>query len=113
VASLQDELHIVRHRTTRLRIDVFGSSSSGSDDFEWATEATIYDKSVTYAGVTMLAFRNDKITRSCAYFNPAAIAAQLPHQEPTNPQRQSGKSGESAFEQTRSVPRSDARTISP
>jgi|SRR6056297_126905 len=44
---------------------------------EWQSEATIDDESLTYRGVTVLEFDDGRIVRSCAYFDPSAIARQV------------------------------------
>ncbi|SRR6056297_51994 len=48
-----------------------------SATLEWQSEATIDDESLTYRGVTVLEFDDGRIVRSCAYFDPAAIARQV------------------------------------
>lgn len=45
---------------------------------EWRTRGTSQaGKSVQYDGVTVLEMADDRITRSCAYFDPAALGEQI------------------------------------
>ena len=45
---------------------------------EWTTTGTSLDGNpVHYTGVTLLEMDSDKITRSCAYFDPGALGRQM------------------------------------
>ena len=45
---------------------------------EWASRGiSPQGKSVEYAGVTVLEMEGEKITRSCAYFDPAGLGHQI------------------------------------
>jgi ketosteroid isomerase-like protein len=41
---------------------------------EWETTGTVNGEPVEYRGATVLEVRNGAITRSCAYFDPTALA---------------------------------------
>ena len=45
---------------------------------EWTTTGTsLAGKSVQYSGVTLLEMDDQKVTRSCAYFDPGALGRQM------------------------------------
>ena len=45
---------------------------------EWTTEGTSFDgKPFQYAGVTLLEFEGNQISRSSAYFDPSALGRQM------------------------------------
>ena len=44
---------------------------------EWETSATANDRQVDYRGATVLQFDGDRIARSMAYFDPAALGRQV------------------------------------
>lgn len=44
---------------------------------EWETSATSNDREVAYRGATVLQFDDDRITRSMAYYDPAALGRQV------------------------------------
>ena len=45
---------------------------------EWTTEGTSLEgKPVQYTGITLLEMDGEKITRSCAYFDPGALGRQM------------------------------------
>ncbi len=47
---------------------------------EWTTVGTAYDgASLRYEGVTILEATDGKLSRSCAYFNPAQLGRQMEH----------------------------------
>ena len=52
--------------------------SEGSAALEWSTEGTSLDgQPIRYDGVTILEVDGEKLTRSCAYFNPTALGEQI------------------------------------
>lgn len=52
--------------------------SDGTAALEWTTGATSGDgKKIQYDGVSILEFRDGKITRFRAYFDPAALGRQI------------------------------------
>lgn len=59
------------HSTFRQIVD----SSTGAA-LEWDTSGQVAGATVDYSGVTMLEFDDRAITRSCAYFDPAALKAR-------------------------------------
>ena len=57
-----------------------GNVITGQDRaaLEWTTTGAGPDgKPFTYTGVTVLEIKDDKITRSCAYFDPSALGRQI------------------------------------
>lgn len=53
---------------------------------EWTTRGTSKDNhEITYSGVTILEFQNDKISRSCAYFNAHDLGRQIERDAPAKP----------------------------
>ncbi len=53
-------------------------AADGRAALEWATRGTSFDgKPVHYDGVTILETDGDRVTRSCAYFNPTALGEQI------------------------------------
>lgn len=53
-------------------------AGDGSAALEWTTEGTSFSGApLSYSGVTILEVENDKVTRSSAYFDPAALGRQI------------------------------------
>ena len=53
-------------------------ASEGRAALEWTTEGTSFSGTpLSYSGVTILEIDGGKITRSAAYFDPAALGRQL------------------------------------
>ena len=53
-------------------------ASDGHAALEWTTEGTSFAGApFSYTGVTILEIEGDKVTRSAAYFNPAALGRQM------------------------------------
>jgi ketosteroid isomerase-like protein len=53
-------------------------AAEGQVALEWTTRGLSFDgKPVRYEGVTILETDGAQITRSCAYFNPAALGEQI------------------------------------
>ena len=53
-------------------------AAEGRAALEWTTDGTSSEgKSLHYAGVTILEFSGDQITRSSAYFDPGALGRQM------------------------------------
>ncbi len=58
---------------------------------EWTTTGTSKDNhEITYSGVTILEIENDKITRSCAYFNSHDLGRQIEQDAPAKPNQAVG-----------------------
>lgn len=47
--------------------------ADGAIALEWSSTGTMQDREVTYRGVTIIEATDDRITRSCAYFDPTAL----------------------------------------
>ena len=53
-------------------------AGDGRAALEWTTTGTAFDgASVTYSGVTLLESDGDRLTRSCAYFDPTDLGHQV------------------------------------
>ncbi|MDQ2687971.1 MAG: nuclear transport factor 2 family protein [Armatimonadota bacterium] len=53
-------------------------AGDGKAALEWTTTGTAFDgASVTYSGVTLLESDGNKLTRSCAYFDPTDLGRQI------------------------------------
>jgi len=58
-------------------------AGDGRAALEWATTGTAFDGSaVTYSGVTILEIEGERLTRSCAYFDPADLGRQVEAKTP-------------------------------
>ena len=44
---------------------------------EWSTQALVNGEAVSYSGVTVFEVRDGRIARSCAYFDPTKLGAQV------------------------------------
>lgn len=52
-------------------------AGNGKAALEWTTTGTVFDgTNVAYSGVTVLESEGDKLTRSCAYFDPTDLGRQ-------------------------------------
>ncbi len=53
-------------------------ASEGHAALEWTTEGTSFNGSpLSYSGVTILEIEGEKVTRSCAYFDPSGLGRQM------------------------------------
>lgn len=53
---------------------------------EWTTRGISKENhEITYSGVTILEFKGDTITRSCAYFNAHDLGRQIERETPAKP----------------------------
>ncbi|HEX8396325.1 MAG TPA: nuclear transport factor 2 family protein [Pyrinomonadaceae bacterium] len=53
---------------------------------EWTTRGISKENhEITYSGVTILEFKGDKISRSCAYFNAHDLGRQIEQETPAKP----------------------------
>jgi ketosteroid isomerase-like protein len=53
---------------------------------EWTTRGISRENhEITYSGVTILEFKDDKISRSCAYFNAHDLGRQIEQETPAKP----------------------------
>ena len=53
---------------------------------EWTTRGISKENhEITYSGVTILEFKGDKISRSCAYFNAHDLGRQIERDAPAKP----------------------------
>ncbi len=60
---------------SEFRNQIYGEQSAA---LEWTTTGTSNSKNeICYSGVTILEIENDKITRSCAYFNADDLGRQI------------------------------------
>lgn len=56
-------------------------AGDGGAALEWTTEGTSAEgRPLQYAGVTILEIEGDRVTRSAAYFDPAALGRQIEEQ---------------------------------
>lgn len=60
---------------SEFRNQIYGEQSAA---LEWTTRGNAnHEHEIVYSGVTILEIENDKITRSCAYFNADDLGRQI------------------------------------
>jgi len=74
---------------------------------EWSSTGTINGRSVEYRGVTVVEAADGEVRRTCAYFDPTALAWRGRHRQPIV-RRRAGPSGLDGRVRGAAVPRMDA-----
>ena len=68
---------------SEFRNKIYGENSAA---LEWTTRGNAnQNHQILYSGVTILEIENDKITRSCAYFNSQDLGKQIESGAPPKP----------------------------